>query len=82
MVDTLTAAINETKRNFMDKNPKPSSDDIETIDKYSSLPKEERDKIISKIQKVIEDYDKAIEGLAAFEDIDELKKDVKKRKDE
>ena len=82
MVDTLTAAINETKRNFMDKNPKPSSDDIETIDKYSSLPKEERDNVVSKIQKVIEDYDKAIEGLAAFEDIDELKEDVKKRKDE
>ena len=83
MVDTLTAAINEAKRNFMDNNPeKISSDDIETIDKYSSLSKEERDNVIFKIQKVIEDYDKAIEGLAAFEDIDELKEDVKKRKDE
>ena len=46
MVDTLTAAINETKKNFRDNNPeKISSDDIETIDKYSSLSKEEREEI-------------------------------------
>ena len=81
-IDSVNAIINKNKKDFMDKNPKPSSDDIETIDKYSSLPKEERDNVVSKIQKVIEDYDKAIEGLAAFEDIDELKEDVKKRKDE
>jgi hypothetical protein len=81
MVDTLTAAINEAKKNFMDNNPeKISSDDIETIDKYSSLSKEERDNTVSKIQKVIEDYKKAIDGLDVYKDVDELKEDVKNRK--
>jgi len=72
--------INEKNTKFNDYVKTIDEDEIEGLSSYSDLSKEEKEKVISKIQKAIDGYINAITGLDAFKDEPVLQDSVTKQK--
>ena len=72
--------INEKNTKFNDYVKTIDEDEIEGLSSYSDLSKEEKEKVISKIQKTIDGYNNAITGLDVFKDEPVLQDSVTKQK--
>lgn len=89
LLKTVQAALNEQKKQFEEKvktfkterPEKLSSDDFESVDKYSDLSTTEKNDVVAKIQSAINDYNKALKELDDYKDDLDLKESVDVRRD-